>query len=56
MMRGEDRFGSVQVGLEADLMLVKGQPWKNISDTRNIEYVFLKGKQVDREKLLTSWH
>ena len=56
LMRGEDRFGSVQVGLEADLMLVNGQPWKNISDTRNIEYIFLKGKQVDREKLLTSWH
>ena len=56
MMRGEDRYGSVKVGMEADLLVVKGQPWENISDTRNIEHVFLKGKQVDREKLLTSWH
>ena len=55
-MRGEDRFGSVQVEMEADLILVKGQPWKEISDIRNIEHVFLKGKQVDRQKLLTSWH
>jgi imidazolonepropionase-like amidohydrolase len=56
LMRGEDRFGSVQVGMEADLLVVEGQPWKTISDTRNVEYIFLKGQQVDREKLLTSWH
>ena len=55
IMRGEARYGSPQTGMEADLMLVKGRPWKNISDTRNIQQVFLKGKLVDRDKLLQSW-
>jgi len=55
-MRGEDRFGSIQAGLEADIVLVKGEPWNDISSVRNIEAVFLKGKKVDRKKLLTSWH
>jgi len=54
-MRREEQFGSLQVGMEADLMLVKGQPWKRISDTRNIEHIFLKGQHVDRKLLLQSW-
>ena len=55
LMKGEKRYGSVKEGMEADLMLVKGEPWKNVSDTRNIHSVFLKGKLVDRSKLLNSW-
>lgn len=27
-MRGDDRYGSVEVGMEADLMLVKGSTGK----------------------------
>ena len=55
ILEEDNQYGSIQVGLEADIILVSGKPWKNISDTRNIKYLFLKGNLVDREKLLTSW-
>ena len=51
----DDVFGSLQTGLVADIILVEGEPWKNISDTRNIERIFVRGKLLDRKKLLTSW-
>ena len=42
ILEEDHRYGSIQEGLEADLMLVSGKPWENISDTRNIKHVFLK--------------
>jgi imidazolonepropionase-like amidohydrolase len=56
ILQEEDQFGSIQVGLSADIMLVEGKPWDNVSDTRNIEHVIVRGGILDREKLLTSWH
>jgi imidazolonepropionase-like amidohydrolase len=56
ILKKEDKFGSVQVGLAADIMIVEGKPWKNISDTRQIKHVILRGRVLDRKKLLTSWH
>lgn len=47
----EKEFGSLQIGKVADLLIVEGNPAKNISDSRNIKYVFSRGKQVDRETL-----
>ena len=55
VLRRDDKFGSLQVGLSGDIILVKGKPWKNISDTRNVQNVFVKGQLLDRKKLLTSW-
>ncbi|MFC2094037.1 amidohydrolase family protein [Bacteroidota bacterium] len=55
ILEKENEFGSLQTGLSADILIVEGKPWENISDTRNVEYVFLKGKLLDRQKLLTSW-
>ena len=43
-------------GLVADIVLVEGKPWEDISDTRNIRHVIVRGGLLDREKLLTSWH
>ena len=40
-------FGSVETGKVADLILVVGDPLKNISDTQNIELVFSEGIKVD---------
>ncbi len=40
VLRREKEFGSLQVGLSADVLLVKGDPSKNIDDTRNVEHVF----------------
>ena len=51
ILRREDEFGSLQVGLSADIVIVDGNPAEDISDTRNVEHVFLRGNQVDRESL-----
>ena len=55
ILRRDDKFGSLQAGLSADIILVQGKPWENISDTRNVQNVFVKGQLLDRKKLLTSW-
>ena len=47
----EKDFGSVETGKVADLILVTGDPLKNISATQNIEMVFSEGKKID-----TSYH
>jgi imidazolonepropionase-like amidohydrolase len=47
----EKEFGSLQKGMSADILLVEGNPAKNISDSRNVKHVFLQGKQVDRKSL-----
>lgn len=41
--RIDDRLGSIEKGKIADLVLVKGNPLDNISDSRNIERVMLNG-------------
>ncbi|MGI9329290.1 MAG: amidohydrolase family protein [Gammaproteobacteria bacterium] len=51
VLRREQEFGSLQPGLVADLLIVEGNPAKNISDTRNVRHVFMGGKQVNRESL-----
>lgn len=55
ILKEEDEYGSLQEGLVADILLVSGDPSTNISDTRNIEHVILRGGLLDRQKLLTSW-
>ena len=55
ILKVDDRTGSIQVGLEADLLVVEGNPARNISDTRNIRYVFNNGKIVNRESLTRQW-
>ena len=51
ILRREDKFGSLQAGLSADILIVEGNPAENISDSRNVKHVFLRGKQVDRASL-----
>ena len=36
------------IGMDADILVVKGDPSANISDTRNIQHVFKQGKLIDR--------
>ena len=55
ILKIDDRTGSIQPGLEGDLLVVEGNPAENISDTRNIRYVFNNGKIVDRESLTRQW-
>ena len=42
-LRIEDRVGTVKSGMDADLLVVRGNPAENISDTRNIAYVIKGG-------------
>lgn len=49
---GKDKeFGSVEKGKVADLLIVRGDPLKNIPDTQNVDMVFIDGKTID-----TSFH
>lgn len=52
---GEDeRIGSIAVGKQADLMVVKGNPAVSISDIEKVEIVFKDGVGYDSEKLIQS--
>jgi len=52
---GEDaRIGSIAVGKQADLMIVKGNPAARINDIENVEIVFKDGIGYDSEKLIQS--
>ena len=51
VLRRDDKFGSLQVGMSADILLVEGNPAANISDSRNVRHVFMRGKLVDRNSL-----
>ena len=44
----EKDYGSIEAGKVADFFIVRGDPSKNISDTQNIESVFIDGKNIDR--------
>jgi imidazolonepropionase-like amidohydrolase len=52
---GEDsRIGSIGVGKQADLMIVKGNPAVNIGEIEKVEIVFKDGVGYDTEKLIQS--
>ena len=52
---GEDaHIGSIAIGKQADLMIVKGNPAANISDIEKVEIVFKDGVGYDSEKLIQS--
>jgi imidazolonepropionase-like amidohydrolase len=52
---GEDsRVGSVAIGKQADLMVVKGNPAANIADIEKVEMVFKDGVGYDSQKLIDS--
>lgn len=42
---GDDR-GSIEPGKRADLVIVSGQPWVNVSDMRKVQSVILDGQLV----------
>ncbi|MHB8139382.1 MAG: amidohydrolase family protein [Smithellaceae bacterium] len=42
-------FGVIEEGKSADLLLVEGNPTKNIRDTENIIAVFYKGNRLERK-------
>lgn len=50
----QDQIGSISVGKNADLVVLKGDPATRISDIENVEIVFKDGAGYDTKKLLDS--
>ena len=50
-MKKEQTQGQVAVGQLASLVLLKDNPLKDISHTKNIQGVFLRGQYFDRVQL-----
>jgi imidazolonepropionase-like amidohydrolase len=50
----EKTIGSIEVGKNADLFIVNGDPSRNINDVENVELVIKDGVAFDPQKLLDS--
>src|SRR5271156_651656 len=50
----QDRIGTLAAGKQADLVLIKGDPSKNIDEIENVETVFKSGVGYDSKKLIES--
>jgi adenine deaminase len=53
-LRDLDRIGTIAVGKQADLVVIKGDPSQNIDDIENVETVFKDGIGYDSAKLIES--
>lgn len=49
---GLDQIGTIAAGKQADLVVIKGDPSKNINDIENVETVFKDGVGYDSAKLI----
>jgi N-acetylglucosamine-6-phosphate deacetylase len=52
-VKADKRTGSIEVGKEADLLLVDGDPEKNIGDLRHVDQVMSDGYLMDGNALRT---
>jgi hypothetical protein len=50
----QDQIGSITVGKDADLVIIKGDPGTSISDIEKVEIVFKDGVGYDSQKLIDS--
>ena len=48
----QERIGTLAPGKQADIVLIKGDPSKNIEDIENVETVFKAGVGYDSKKLI----
>ena len=48
----EERIGTLAAGKQADIVLIKGDPSKNIEEIENVETVFKAGVGYDSAKLI----
>jgi len=49
-----DHIGTIAPGYQADLVLVRGNPSSNMSDVRNVEFVFKDGVAYDPAQLIAA--
>ncbi len=52
---GLDDLGTVAAGKSADFVVLDANPLDDITNTRRISQVFLRGREVDRAKLRAGW-
>ena len=50
--RVDDIVGTLEVGKQADVLVVNGDPIHNLADLRNVADVFLAGTKIDRQDLV----
>ena len=48
----DDMVGTLEVGKQADVLVVNGDPIRDIADLRNVNDVFLAGSKIDRHNLV----
>lgn len=53
-LKEDSHIGSLTVGKQADMMIVKGDPSANIKEIENVEIVFKDGIGYDSQKLIDS--
>jgi imidazolonepropionase-like amidohydrolase/ABC-type multidrug transport system permease subunit len=51
LLHAEKRIGSIRKGLDADLLIVDGNPLEDIQMTERISLVMSKGERIDRSEL-----
>ena len=50
--RVDDTVGTLEVGKQADVLVVEGDPTSDIADLRKVRDVFLAGSKIDRQNLV----
>ena len=50
-----DELGMVAPGKSADFVVLDANPLDNITNTRRISRVYLRGHEIDRAKLMARW-
>ena len=54
LLRQEDHVGSLGVDKQADIVIVRGDPTRNIRDVEQVEVVFKDGAGYDSKRLIES--
>jgi cytosine/adenosine deaminase-related metal-dependent hydrolase len=52
----QDRIGTIAPGKQADLVLIKVDPSRNLDEIENVETIFKAGVGYDSAKLIESVH
>ena len=50
-----NQLGTIAVGKSADFVVLNGNPLDDITNTRKIDRVFLRGQEIDRAALRAAW-